>query len=272
MRHGHLNHRAFTSLRANSPSVTHPESKRQGPWSPRLRPRSVPGPDLQSRRRLRLARLRDHGQAAGHGPLPQPLASFARSAASASSSSAAIGTSPEISSRLRPDGSGRTSVRGQLDGDGGHGRGRRRDQLDDLRRRDRVAVVRVVQQEPAARGAEQHDREPPGGQQLPQPDPASGRGRRLAAAQGVGAIADLAAGGRARGLAAAARVAGSYPGDQPEGLGGEHQADQAPAVLHVGVLGHQALARPGPAVMRRLRRRRRDPATVVATCRGCWPS
>jgi hypothetical protein len=24
--------------------------------------------------------------------------------------------------------------------------------------------------------------------------------------------------------------------------------------------------------MRRLRRRRRDPATVVATCRGCWPS
>ena len=47
-------------------------------------------------------------------------------------------------------GHGRDHEDGELDGDLGHGRGGGRDQAQDLRRGDRVAVVGVVQQEPGA--------------------------------------------------------------------------------------------------------------------------
>ena len=58
---------------------------------------------------------------------------------------------------------------GQLEGDLGHGGGVRRDQGQDLRGGDRVAVVGVVEQEPGAGRPGQHDQPPAVGQEGPQP-------------------------------------------------------------------------------------------------------
>ncbi len=55
----------------------------------------------------------------------------------------------------------------ELDRDRRHRARGRRDQRDDLRRRDRVAVVGVVEQEPAARRAGQGQQQPPVGRGTP---------------------------------------------------------------------------------------------------------
>ena len=80
-----------------------------------------------------------------------------------------------------PDGQDVAGHRGdgedrQLDGDRRGLRGVRRDEGDDLRGGDRVAVVGVVEQEPAARRPGQQDQEPAAGQERPQ---AGGLARRV---------------------------------------------------------------------------------------------
>src|ERR1022692_1473957 len=167
---------------------------------------------------------------------------------------------------------------GELDGDRGHCRGARGDQLDDLGRRDRVPVIGIVEQEPGTRRAGQHDQVPAVRQERTQPH------RVTQARRGVSVDRPFAEGAYlAERLVATAPhlhlvarrfrhpaaqvyhgggghlteledrppghiVAGSCTeqgqrderaDDEAQGLGGEHHPDQLAAVLTVGVLAHQ---------------------------------
>jgi len=146
---------------------------------------------------------------------------------------------------------------GQLDGDRGGLGGVRRDEGDDPRRGDRVAVVGVVEQEPAARGPGQQDEQPAVGEEGPQAGFRFRRCRALGAARALlggrgleavrlrqlapqpdggggrdGAKAEQEAprGGRA-GAAAQEGEGEQRADDQADGLRGEDKADLAAAVL-----------------------------------------
>ena len=151
----------------------------------------------------------------------------------------------------------------ELDGDRGGLGGVRGDEGDDLRGGDRVAVVGVVEQEPAARRPREQDQEPAAAQERSQPDRGLGRrpgaGLRRGGCPGLvaGRLGHLAAqpdgGGRGdraqaeqkppgEGRADAATEQGERDqraDDEPDRLGGEDQPDHPPAVPAVGVLAHQ---------------------------------
>ena len=174
----------------------------------------------------------------------------------------------------------------QLQGDLGHGAGVRGDQAEDLRGGDRVPVVGVVEQEPAARGPGQRDQPPAVGEEGPQPHlgpRATGLDRddvpdvqagyparrllgpslhlRLVARRFRHPAAQVDHGGgghRAEReqdppghVVADARAEQGQrdqrPDDQPERLRAEHHPDQLAAVLPVRVLAHHDRASPGDA-------------------------
>jgi hypothetical protein len=166
---------------------------------------------------------------------------------------------------------------GQLEGDLGRGGGVRRDQAEDLRGGDRVAVVRVVKQEPGASGPGQHDQVAPVGQERPQPKVLARRTGSVAGDLATGEVSELAGclrpaaldlspvARRFRHLGAQVKHRGSgqraqaeqdppdcvvagpaadqsqgdqRSHDQPQGLGAEDHADQLAAVLPVGIFAH----------------------------------